>query len=76
MCFIIIIILEKCDDFIQMFNFMFNTYLYLEIIKLKLLTALVARLAIPRSELVDLILGGQLEHTVHTGLDNLGGKVA
>ena len=55
---------------------MFNAYLYLEIIKLKLLTALVGRWAIPRSELVDLILGGQLEHTVHTGLDNLGGKVA
>ena len=51
---------------------MCNTILYLKIIKLKLLTAPVSTRAVPRPELVDLILGGQLEHTVHTGLDNLG----
>lgn len=54
---------------------MFKTILYLEIIQLKLLAALVGRVPVPRSELVDLILGGQLEHAVHTGLDNLGGNV-
>ena len=45
---------------------------YLQVIQLQLLAALVGlRLPASALELVNLVLGGELEHAVHTGLDNL-----